>query len=230
VKLRFDGAYSGAEVFVNGTRVAAHEGGATPFEADVTDLLKPDNTLAVRLREHTDTSDRLDRMSQYADFPLLGIRRDVTLFSVPVVHVEAWRTTPRFAPRSDGSLDLTFGMVDVEASCVNESAEPFIGELTFKLTAPDGQPVALDPKAANALLEIEPWSRVTKLLRLDVANPPTWDAEHPRRFEVTALVRRRTGPRGAMRRRCPSSSTSLARSASVRPTCAAATSSSTARR
>jgi hypothetical protein len=197
VKLRFDGAYSGAEVFVNGTRVAAHEGGATPFEADVTDLLQPDNTLAVRLREHTDTSDRLDRMSQYADFPLLGIWRDVTLFSVPVVHVEAWRTTPRFAPRSDGSLDLTFGMVDVEVSCVNESAEPFTGELTFKLTAPDGQPVVLDPRAASASLVIEPWSRVTKMLRLDVANPPTWDAEHPRRFEVTALLRRRTGPRVA---------------------------------
>jgi len=196
VKLRFDGAYSGAEVFVNGTRVAAHEGGATPFEADVTDLLQPDNSLAVRLREHTDTSDRLDRMSQYADFPLLGIWRDVTLFSVPVVHVEAWRTTPRFAPRSDGSLDLAFGMIDVELATVNESPEPFRGELKLKLTAPDGSPVALDPKAATASLEIEPWSRSTKMLRLDVKDPPTWDAEHPRRFEVTAILRRQIAPRG----------------------------------
>ena len=50
-KLAFEGVSSGAEVWVNGQLVATHEGGATPFEADVTDAVKPgDNLLAVRVR------------------------------------------------------------------------------------------------------------------------------------------------------------------------------------
>ena len=39
VKLDFEGVYSGAEVWVNGQLVATHEGGATPFEADITDAV-----------------------------------------------------------------------------------------------------------------------------------------------------------------------------------------------
>src|SRR5208337_4726462 len=38
-KLRFEGVYSGAEVWVNGRRVAYHEGGALSFEADVTEAV-----------------------------------------------------------------------------------------------------------------------------------------------------------------------------------------------
>ena len=88
LKLRFDGVYSGAKVWVNGRLVATHEGGATPFEADITDAVgKGRNLLALRVREHTPTSDHLDKMSLYADFPLTGIIRPVYLFRVPEVHV-----------------------------------------------------------------------------------------------------------------------------------------------
>jgi hypothetical protein len=41
LKLRFEGVYSGAEVWVNGQKVAYHEGGATPFEIDVSDVADP---------------------------------------------------------------------------------------------------------------------------------------------------------------------------------------------
>jgi hypothetical protein len=78
IKLRFDGVYSGAEVWVNGHRLAYHEGGALPFEVDVTDIAKAgDNLLAVRVTQHTVVSDQLDKMSEYADFPLAGLMRSV---------------------------------------------------------------------------------------------------------------------------------------------------------
>ncbi|CAN5476164.1 beta-glucuronidase [soil metagenome] len=40
VRLRFDAVYDVAEVWLNGKRVGAHEGGYTAFEFDVTDLLR----------------------------------------------------------------------------------------------------------------------------------------------------------------------------------------------
>ena len=39
--LRFDSATHRAEAFVNGRPVVTHEGGYTPFEADVTDVVRP---------------------------------------------------------------------------------------------------------------------------------------------------------------------------------------------
>jgi hypothetical protein len=88
LKLRFEGVYSGAEVWVNGRRLAYHEGGALPFEVDITDAVRSrDNLLAVRVTQHTVVSDQLDKMSEYADFPLAGIMRPVYLFRVPPVHI-----------------------------------------------------------------------------------------------------------------------------------------------
>jgi beta-glucuronidase len=41
VRLRFDAVYEQASVWLNGRRLGAHQGGYTPFEFDVTKLLKP---------------------------------------------------------------------------------------------------------------------------------------------------------------------------------------------
>jgi beta-galactosidase len=190
VKLRFDGAYSGAEVFVNGTRCAYHEGGATPFEADVTDLLgKGDNLLALRLREHTETSDKLDRMSQYADFPLLGIWRDVTLFTVPAVHVASLQVTPKLdvsgGPVVSGAGD---GRLDVRLACVNEGKEAVDGDVTLELNDPNGHAVPL--QQSSAPLRIEPWSRAVANFGLTVPHVQTWDADHPRRYELVVTIHR----------------------------------------
>ena len=102
LKLRFDGVYSGAEVWVNGQRLAYHEGGALPFEVDITDAVHGgENLLAVRVTEHTPVSDLLDKMSEYADFPLAGIFRNVYLFRVPPAHVGRVAVAPPCSmPRS----------------------------------------------------------------------------------------------------------------------------------
>jgi beta-galactosidase len=65
----FDGAYNGAEVFVNGQRCGYHESGFTAFDIDVTKALKPGqrNLMAVRLYKKT-SSASLD----HGDFWCLG--------------------------------------------------------------------------------------------------------------------------------------------------------------
>ena len=56
VWLRFDAVDWHADVWVNGRKVAEHEGGYTPFEADISDALTPaaENVLVVRAFDPTD--------------------------------------------------------------------------------------------------------------------------------------------------------------------------------
>ena len=51
--LRFDAATHRAVVWLNDTQVAEHEGGYTPFEADVTDVVEPgaENRVSVRRQQ-----------------------------------------------------------------------------------------------------------------------------------------------------------------------------------
>ncbi len=82
----FDGAYDGAEVFVNGQRCGYHESGFTAFDIDVTKALKPGqrNLMAVRLYKNTPSAS-LD----HGDFWCLGgIYRETYLVALPPLHVD----------------------------------------------------------------------------------------------------------------------------------------------
>ena len=101
--------YSGAEVWLNGTRVGSHEGGFSPFEIDVTSAahIGGDNLLAVKVREAT-LSSHLDKMSYYANFSLTGIFRPVRLLSVPETHVRRFHVQTIFdAGYKDATLALS---------------------------------------------------------------------------------------------------------------------------
>jgi beta-galactosidase len=178
VKLAFDGVYSGAEVWVNGRRVALHEGGATPFEADITDAIqKGENLLALRVREHTVTSDTLDKMSKYADFPLAGIFRSVHLFTTEETHLAGLEITTTF------DKDFKNATVAVHGRVLNESFAVYRGTLDMILTGPlpENKEVArIDPLT----VEIAPWQSKGVDFTLSLATPKTWDAEHPNLYAL----------------------------------------------
>jgi beta-galactosidase/beta-glucuronidase len=82
----FDGAYDGADVYVNGQRCGYHESGFTAFNIDVTKAIKPGqpNLFAVRLYKDT-SSATLD----HGDFWCLGgIYRETYLMALPQLHVD----------------------------------------------------------------------------------------------------------------------------------------------
>ena len=184
VKLAFEGVYSGAEVWVNGQLVAAHERGATPFEADITDALhhdERDNLLALRVRERSFTSEKLDKMSKYVDFPLAGIFRPVYLFTTPDVHLTGMEVTPIF------DKDYRNAALKVHAYVTNESAQPFQGKAEMSLTGP--LPGKDEAARANPIaVEVAPWQSKEIEFSLPVANPQKWDAEHPRLYALCTLV------------------------------------------
>lgn len=153
LKLRFEGVYSGAEVWVNGWRVAYHEGGALPFEVDITELVhQSDNLLAVRVSEHTPVSDRLDKMSEYADFPLAGIIREVVLFRVPSVHMGALAFHTTFdAGFRDARIDGRVGILNESSNALERAF------LTARLADVDGKTITL--VAQPIPVQVKAWQR-----------------------------------------------------------------------
>ncbi|MBN1417193.1 MAG: hypothetical protein JXP34_00360 [Planctomycetes bacterium] len=174
-KLRFDGVYSGAEVWVNGVRLAYHEGGATPFEVDVTDAAKPgENVLALRVTEHTPASDLLDQMSLYADYPLAGIIRKVILFRAPEIHIGA------FAVETDFDDAFRDARLRARIAVVNESDRPFEGSVEVEVR---GVAPGITQVRAGA------WRRAEVAAQILVPAPRAWDAEHPNLYPLAIRLR-----------------------------------------
>jgi beta-glucuronidase len=100
IVLRFGSATHRAVVWLDGTQVAEHEGGYTPFEADVTDLVQPggehrvtvavDNVLTWQSIPPGIVEDTPDgrRQRYFHDFfNYAGIHRSVWLYTTPLAHV-----------------------------------------------------------------------------------------------------------------------------------------------
>ena len=176
--LRFDGVYSGADVWVNGSHVAYHEGGFTPFEADVTDVLTPgSNLLAVRVTEHSNVSDNLDKMSLYADFALAGIMRKVTLFRVPDVHVEAYGVATEFTP------DLKSAHITGHVVVVNRSRQALRSfRIGIALVDPIGRTITT---TGTALPAIPLNASAGAPFDVTLQNPKPWNAEHPNLYRLS---------------------------------------------
>lgn len=175
----FDGVYSGAEVWWNGVRAGSHLGGATPFQLDVTEAAKPgDNVLAVRVAEKSIASE-LDHMTMYADLSLAGIFRSAYVFSTPPVHLARIQSHPELH-RNTASADL---VVDLEV--VNEAATPGSG-ITVRLQLLDSGGRVVSSGSQN--LDLAPWSKAERTVRLPVERPSLWSAEHPNLYTLDSVV------------------------------------------
>jgi len=177
IKLRCDGIYSGATVFINGKEAGRHIGGFTPFELDVTTLVKPgsENTISVAVLNEA-LADKLASGSQYASHPLGGISRKIRLMALPEVNLSALRLATKF--------DQAFrnATLEIEAEATNEGTASLKDlHVALRLKAPDGKPVPLSPDRV-ALEALK--GRVS----IPVAAPLKWDNEHPRLYELTATL------------------------------------------
>ncbi|MFJ8486886.1 PA14 domain-containing protein [Streptomyces sp. NPDC094038] len=104
LRLNFGAVDWRAEVYVNGTKVAEHQGGYDKFSADITDALKPGRTqeLIVGVYDPTDAADgenppvgkqRLDPSGIWYT-PTSGIWQTVWMEPVAADHVDQLRLTP----------------------------------------------------------------------------------------------------------------------------------------
>jgi beta-galactosidase/beta-glucuronidase len=138
-----------AQVFVNGTEVARHEGGHTPFTADLTGVAAgPDNELVVRVEDHLHDPTLPRGKQSWTDVsesifytPTSGVWQTVWLEPLPAMAVTELRVRPDLA---GGTVDL-----EVEAGGSIEVTAMFHGAVAGRYAGPPGRcRLALEPVRA----------------------------------------------------------------------------------
>lgn len=168
--LRFDGVYSYARLFVNGTFVREHHGGFTRWETDITSFVRPGKKNEIRL-EVTDRLDDISYASGYAHHPIGGILRDVTLFALPETCLyDFYAETHLDAAYEDAVLKIGY-------SCSVAGG----AEVAYTLTDPSGRRYPL----SQSRFSLEEGGNTNEL---PVKNPLKWDAEHPNLYTLTVTL------------------------------------------
>ncbi|MCX6926191.1 MAG: hypothetical protein NT154_23735 [Verrucomicrobia bacterium] len=177
IRLRCDAVYSDAVVWINGNEAGKHSGGFTPFELDVTGLVKPDaeNTIAISALNES-VADQIASATQYACHQLGGIPRHLRLFVLPESNIASLQVTTKF----DAAFrDVLLG---VELTVALDGAAKATGlQAVLSLTGPDGKGVPLSPNR----LALDSLRGVASI---PVTHPIQWDNEHPNLYALTVRL------------------------------------------
>ena len=136
VWLRFGAVDWRADVWVNGRKVAEHEGGYTPFEADISDALRRDgeNVLVVRAFDPTDPN-LPDRQAGRLVHPQLGHLADGLARGAarrPTSPASTW-SRPSSRPRSRFTVDVAgFDKVKYQLGLGKDQPSVDHGSITFE--------------------------------------------------------------------------------------------------
>lgn len=167
VWLRFEAVDWEADVWVNGQLVAQHEGGYSPFEADVTAALKPgeDNTLVVRAFDPTDPE--LPTGKQVGWYTTTsGIWQTAWLEARPATYIDHFTIK---------TLSLNPAKVGLEVRAKGDAK-------TLRVSSPDPSIAATELKAQGA-----PNAQGFTVFEgeFNVANPKLWSPESPHLYDLT---------------------------------------------
>jgi beta-galactosidase len=174
IVLRFEAACNVAAVWVNGELVGWHKGAWTPFQFDVTDLVKPGaNLVAVRV----DNRWRRDVPPHAMDFNIMGgLHREVSLVALDPVNIVSTRvTTPKV---SEAEAVAAFA-VEVR----NQGAEPKEYEVVAEIRGPGlAAPIQVtSPRAKLAPGETASIKQETA----PIGTPKLWSPDEPNLYQVT---------------------------------------------
>ena len=130
-----------AHVYVNGQHVGHHVGGFTPFNYDVTDLLKEsDNNVIVKVDNKRHAEDVPTQIFDWWNYG--GITRDVKLVKIPAVYLEDYNIslTPNSSPVNERKKNANSKTREISFSAKLNKAEAgqqvtvFIPELKIEKT------------------------------------------------------------------------------------------------
>lgn len=137
VYLQFHGVNASARVMLNGQEVCSHDGGYSTFRADITDVLKEENLLAVSV--DNGVNDRV--YPQKADFTFYGgIYREAEFLIVPEAHFDL-DYYGGFGMQYETKISGKDAEIKVTAY-VSENAKEEDRKVRFKLFDAEGKKVA----------------------------------------------------------------------------------------
>lgn len=170
--LEFEGVSHFANVYVNGSLAAHHQGGFSTFRVEITDFVKNgENVIAIEV----DNQKKDTTFSQTADLTFLGgIYRSVTFIEIEVTHLRL---------KHHGGLGFTVTPTLNEDGTANVRMESWIanGEgifVTYKITDHTGRVIAVKDAPSD-----------DTVLTLKVKKPHLWNGvEDPYLYTATASL------------------------------------------
>ena len=143
IRLKFDAVYHDATVTLNGKELGSHSGGYTPFEFDVTDVVKLGATNSV-----TVCADSTYRRGAWWHWG--GISRSVTLIANDDARI-VWQHI-----RSEPELQAGTAKIFVRYKLANAGAKPVEVSLASTIDGmPEGAPAKTVSVPAHGTMEVE---------------------------------------------------------------------------
>lgn len=177
VNLNFDGVYMDATIYVNGTELANHPYGYTPFSVDITDELKfgEKNVIAVKVNHQTPSS------RWYSGS---GIYRNVELMVTDKVHIgyNGVKVVAKDLESYTGS-----GNVDLELNTVLVNDGDVSKTVQVKQTVLPKNGGASIGEATNTL-KLEANTTSAKTTNISVRSPKLWSLKDPTQYIVKTEV------------------------------------------
>jgi hypothetical protein len=174
IKLRFEGVYSYARVWVNGVFIREHHGGFTSWDCDITEAIKPDDSVSLIL-EVTDQADEISYASGYAKHQIGGILRDVSLLALPLSYPEDITVITDFDEKYEDAILKVSGHIKNPQQDI---------QVAITLNDPKNNiEIPLDYK--NIQLNQADSFEFTNVIK----KPAKWDAEHPNLYTLVISLR-----------------------------------------
>lgn len=189
VRAEFEAVYHSATVWVNGTRVGAHERkGYTAFCLDISSAVRygERNTIAVKV-DNSFRDDMLPRSASYDWAPDGGITRSVQLLVSPVVFIE---TVEVEADPDEGHSEAS---IRIRVAVRNASGDAVSIRLACEVAEEDTGLRVLQAGSGTALLA--PGSRKEiDLPDATLRNPRLWHFDHPNLYRLAATLEQDGAP------------------------------------
>ena len=184
VKLRCNGVYSDAKVWVNGRQAGGHIGGLTPFEMDITAMAKAGatNTIAIAVK-NASVGDSLASGSQYAAHELGGISRRICLFATPSMNIADVYV------RTDFDKAYRNAVMAIQAQVANDSEQDSTGLIVAVVLRKT--PISGDHDAIGTIRfpAIKVGQILMQQVAIPVSNPRKWDPEHPNLYYLECALK-----------------------------------------
>ncbi|MCL2443248.1 MAG: hypothetical protein FWD13_07260 [Treponema sp.] len=160
--LYFEGASYRTTVFINGKIIGTHDGASTPFNADITDILKEDNRIVVSVDARRSPY-RLP-MENTDWFNYGGIYRDIFLVRLPPVYIKDWFV--RLKPE-----DNSMALIDVNISRAGFDKDDISGKVNMEI--PElGIHQEIDVQKGKGKIQVS-------------IQPQLWSPENPKLYDVS---------------------------------------------